>query len=162
LTRKDFKGAIREYEAAIANDRSLAPAYGAVGRALVRAGRAEDVFKPMEAAIRLSPRDPAMNLWFFSICHAHSHLAQDEAAIEWCNKSVALGPFWVAYVDLASAYAWLGREREAHEAVAKLLELKPGYTVSRWANESWSDNPKFMTEYQRITDGLRKAGLAES
>ena len=56
LTKKDFEGAIREYEAAIANDPSLAPAYGAVGRALVRAGRAEDVFKPMEAAIRLSPR----------------------------------------------------------------------------------------------------------
>ena len=103
-----------------------------------------------------------MNLWLFSICHAYSHLAQDEKALEWCNKSVALGPFWVAYVDLASAYAWLGRERKAHEAVAKLLELKPGYTVSRWASESWSDNPKFMAEYQRITDGLRKAGLSES
>jgi adenylate cyclase len=162
LTKKDFEGAIREYEAAIANDPSLAPAYGAVGRALVRAGRAEDVFEPMEAAIRLSPRDPAMNLWLFSICHAYSHLAQDEKAIEWCNKSVALGPFWVAYVDLASAYAWLGREREAHEAVAKLLELKPGYTVSRWAGESWSDNPKFMVEYRRITEGLRKAGLPET
>jgi adenylate cyclase len=162
LTQKDFEGAIREYDAAIANDRSLAPAYGAIGRALVRAGRAGDVFEPMETAIRLSPRDPAMNLWFFSICHAHSHLAQDEAAIEWCNKAVALGPFWVAYVDLASAYAWMGREREAHEAVTKLLELMPGYTVNRWANESWSDNPTFMAEYQRITEGLRKAGLPES
>jgi adenylate cyclase len=162
VTRKDFEGAIREYEAATTNDRSLAPAYGAIGRALVRAGRAEDAFKPLETAIRLSPRDPAMNLWLFSICHAHSHLAQDEATIEWCNRAVALGPYWVAYVDLASAYAWMGREQEAHEVVTKLHELMPGYTVDRWAHESWSDNPTFMAQYQRIVEGLRKAGLPET
>ena len=55
LTRKDFEGAIREYDAAIANDRSLAPAYGAIGRLWCAPAAPQDVFKPMEAAIRLMP-----------------------------------------------------------------------------------------------------------
>ena len=53
----------------------------------------------------------------------------------------------------------MGREREAHEAVTRLRELMPGYTVDRWEHESWSDNPTFMRQYRRIVEGLRKAGL---
>ena len=41
----------------------------------------------------------------------------------------------------------------------ELLKLMPGYTVQKWANADWSDNPIFLSEYQRIVDGLRKAGL---
>jgi len=162
VTRKQFDAAIDEYRAAIAANPSLAPAYGAIGRALTRAGRAAEALEPLDKAIQLSPHDPALNIWYFSVCHAHSHLAQDEAAIEWCNKAVALGPYWVAYVDLASAYAWSGRMAEAKAAVANLLSLKPGYTVARWANEGWSDNPVFLQEYQRLIEGLRKAGLPEA
>jgi adenylate cyclase len=160
-TRKEFEPAIGEYEAAIASNRDLAPAYAATGRALVRAGRAEEALAPLETAIRLSPRDPLLNIWYFYIGHVHTHLAHDDDAIEWCRRSVALAPYWVAYVDLASAYAWTGRDAEARAAVAKLLEMKPGYTIERWEHEGWSDNPTFLAQYDRITQGLRKAGLPE-
>lgn len=157
MARKDFDPAIAEYQAAIASNRDLAPAYGNIGRALVRAGRAEEAFAPLETALRLSPRDPLLSLWYFGICHAHTHLAQDEAAIAWCSRS----SYWVAYVDLASAYAWTGRMNEAHAAVAELRRVMPGYTVERWQHEGWSDNPVFLAQYQRIVEGLRKAGLPE-
>jgi adenylate cyclase len=62
---------------------------------------------------------------------------------------------------LASAYAWTGRTGEAHAAVAELLKLMPHYTVDRWANEKFSDNPTFLAQYRRIIEGLRKAGLPE-
>ncbi|MEK0083129.1 adenylate/guanylate cyclase domain-containing protein [Benzoatithermus flavus] len=157
MARKDFDPAIAEYQAAIASNRDLAPAYGNIGRALVRAGRAEEAFAPLETALRLSPRDPLLSLWYFGICHAHTHLAQDEAAIAWCSRS----NYWVAYVDLASAYAWTGRMDEARAAVAELRRVMPGYTVERWQHEGWSDNPVFLAQYQRIVEGLRKAGLPE-
>ena len=67
----------------------------------------------------------------------------------------------MAYVDLASAYAWTGKADESHAAVAELLKLKPNYTVDAWAHERLSDNPVFLAEYQRIIEGLRKAGLPE-
>ena len=158
---KDFEFAIGEYEAAIAINPSLAPAYAQLGHAKIRAGRAEEAFVPLQTAIRLSPRDPLLNIWYFIICHANTHLGRDDAAIEWCRRSVAIGPFWISYVDLASAYAWTGRKDEAQAAVAELLKLMPNYTVDRWAHEGWSSNPVFLAQYQRIIEGLRKAGLPE-
>ena len=158
---KDFKSAIGEYEAAIAINPSLAPAYAQLGHAKIRAGRAEEAFVPLQTAIHLSPRDPLLNIWYFIICHAYTHLGRDDAAIEWCRRSVAIGPFWISYVDLASAYAWTGRKDEAQAAVAELLKLMPNYTVDRWAHEGWSSSPVFLAQYQRIIEGLRKAGLPE-
>jgi tetratricopeptide (TPR) repeat protein len=159
--QKAFEPAIVEYEVAISINPSLAPAYQALGNAKIRAGRSEEAFVPLETAIRLSPRDPLLNLWYFNVCHAHTHLAQDDAAIEWCRRSVAAGPFWLAYVDLASAYAWTGQDAEARAAVAELRKLMPNYTVDRWRHEGFSDNPIFLRQYERIAEGLRKAGLPE-
>jgi len=157
----DFEAAIREFEAAIAINRSLAPAYASLGNAKIRAGRAEEAFGPLQTALRLSPHDPLLNIWYFNICHAYSHLAQYDAAIEWCRRSVAVSPFWIAYVDLASAYAWTGQKAEARAAVAELLKMMPNYTVDQWAHTRFSNNPVFLSQYQRITEGLRKAGLPE-
>ena len=109
----------------------------------------------------MSPRDPLLNNWYFNICHAYAHLGQDDAAIEWCRRSVAVSPFWISYVDLASAYAWTGRTAEAKAAVIELRKLMPSYTVDRWINAGFSDNPVFLSQYQRIVEGLRKAGLPE-
>ena len=157
----DFAGAIGEYEAAIFINPSLAPAYASLGSAKIRAGRAEEAFAPLQTAVQLSPRDPMLNTWYFNICHAYTHLSQDDAAIDWCRRSVALSPFWIAYVDLASAYAWTGRNAEAQLAVTELRKLMPNYTVDRWAHARFSDNPVFLAQYQRIIEGLRKAGLPE-
>jgi adenylate cyclase len=76
------EGAIREYESAILINPSLAPAYAALGNAKIRAGRAEEAFAPLQTAVRLSPRDPLLNIWYFNIGHAYMHLGQDAAAIE--------------------------------------------------------------------------------
>ncbi len=58
----------------------------------------------VEKAIRLSPRDPELYVWYFVLCHANTHLARDAQATDWCLKSIATGKtFWFAYVDLASA-----------------------------------------------------------
>ena len=158
---EDFEAAIGEFKAAIAINRSLAPAYASLGNAKIRAGRAEEAFGPLQTAIRLSPHDPLLNIWYFNICHAYSHLAQYDAAIEWCRRSVAVSPFWIAYVDLASAYAWTGQKVEARAAVAELLKMMPNYTVDQWAHTRFSNNQVFLSQYQRITEGLRKAGLPE-
>jgi adenylate cyclase len=159
--RKQFEQSIAEYETAINLDRNLANAYAASGLTKLLAGRAEQLFAPVETAIRLSPRDPLLNYWLYWICHAHTHLGHDDEAIDWCNKSIATNPLWYAYVDLISAYGWKGQKDNARAAIADLNRLMPNYTVKKWANEGFSDNPVFVAEYQRIVEGLRKAGLPE-
>jgi adenylate cyclase len=159
-----FDAALATYDRAIALDRNLTSAHVGRARSLIAAGRSADAVAPVERAIRLSPRDPELYLWYYVICHAHTHLARDAATIEWCLKSVATGKiFWHAWVDLASAYAWHGQTAEAEAAVAEILKLRPGLTVQQMAEEAfaYSDNATFRKEYQRIVEGVRKAGLPE-
>jgi adenylate cyclase len=159
-----FDAALATYDRAIALDRNHAVAYVGRARNLILIGRAAEALAPVEQAIRLSPRDPELYVWYFVLCHAHTHLARDTSAIEWCNKSIATGKtFYFAYVDLASAYAWRGQKAEAAAAVAELLKLRPGFTVQSLELEGSgaSDNPAFRREYQRIVEGARRAGLPQ-
>jgi len=160
---RNLDAAVGEYVAAIAINPSLAPAHGALGATKIRVGRSAEAFGPLQMAIQLSPRDPLLNTWYFYVGHAHTHLGQYDEAIDWCSRSIAVKPFWIAYADLAAANALTGHEREAHAAVAELRRLRPNYTVALWLQDgsAWSDNVVFFAEFQRIAEGLRKAGLPE-
>jgi len=160
---RNVEVAVSAYEAAIALNPSLAPAHGALGAAKIRVGRSAEAFAPLQMAIKLSPRDPLLNIWYFYIGHAYTHLGQFDPAIEWCRQSISVKPFWIAYADLAASYEWTGRQSEAQGAVAELRRMRPDYTVARWLEDGngWSDNTVFLTEFQRIGEGLRKAGLPE-
>jgi adenylate cyclase len=160
---RNLDAAVGEYVAAIAINPSLAPAHGALGATKIRLRRSAEAFAPLQMAIQLSPRDPLLNTWYFYVGHAHTHLGQYDEAIDWCSRSIAMKPFWIAYADLAVANALTGHEREAHAAVAELRRLKPNYTVALWLQDgsAWSDNVVFFAEFQRIAEGLRKAGLPE-
>ncbi len=160
---RNLDAAVGEYVAAIAINPSLAPAHGALGATKIRLGRSAEAFAPLQMAIQLSPRDPLLNTWYFYVGHAHTHLGQYDEAIDWCSRSIAVKPFWIAYADLAAANALTGHEREAHAAVAELRRLRPNYTVALWLQDgsAWSDNVVFFAEFQRIAEGLRKAGLPE-
>jgi adenylate cyclase len=159
-----FDSALATYDRAIALDPNHAAAYVARGRSLIAIGRAAETVAPVEKAIRLSPRDPDLFIWYYVLCHAHTHLARDARAIEWCLKSTATGKsFWGAWTDLASAYAWRGQKAEAAAAIAELLKVRPGFTVEQLAQDGseYSDNPTFHKEFERIVEGARKAGLPE-
>jgi adenylate cyclase len=163
LSRR-FDAALATYDRAIALDPNHAAAYVSRGRALIAIGRAAEAMAPVEKAIRLSPRDPDLFIWYYVLCHAHTHLARDASAIEWCLKSTATGKsFWGGWTDLAASYAWQGQKAEAAAAVAELLKVRPGFTVEALAQDGaqYSDNPTFRKEFERIVEGARKAGLPE-
>ena len=162
--KKQFSDQFAEIDAAIENDKNFAWAYATRGDMLNWAGRAAESIAEDETALRLSPRDPGRNLWQYGICHAYTHLAQWEKAIEWCQKSIATDAgTWFPYVDLAAANAWLGHEAEAKAAIAGLLKVYPGFTVQTFADVAArvTYNPTFAEQIQRILEGLRKAGLPE-
>jgi adenylate cyclase len=154
--------ATREFETAIALDPNNANAHAFIGFLKVYFGRAEDGFAEVETAFRLSPRDPGAPWWQFDLCVLHNHLEQWEQAIPCCEKAIAGIPqAFIPYVELAAAYAWAGRDNEAKETVAQLLKVQPGYTVQTWTGRHMSDDPTYKAQYQRVIEGLRKAGLPE-
>ena len=162
FNKQQWRAAISQAEAALADDPNYADAHANLSFWNLFLGHSEDAFAGIETALRLSPRDPDVSLWQFFTCHLHTHLAQWERAIEWCGKSIASGsqiPY--LFVDLAAANAWAGHDKDAKDAVAQLQKVYPGFTVQTWAGMHWSDDPTFNVQYQRITEGLRKAGLPE-
>ena len=162
FAKHQYGPATAETETAIADDRNNADAHAAGGFFKMFLGHAEDGFAGIETALRLSPRDPGVPFWQFFMCHNHTHLAQWEQAIEWCSRSTAGDPTnFFPLVDLAAANAWAGHDKEAKEAAAQLQKVYPGFTVQTWAGIHWSDDPTFNTQYQRIVEGLRKAGIPE-
>ena len=161
-TKRQWGAAIAQAEAVIALDRNNASAAARASFWKIFLGRSDKGFSGLETALRLSPRDPEAPTWQYWMCHLHAHLAQWEQAIEWCDKSAAGNPqFWLPYVDLAAANAWVGRDKEAKDAAAQLEKVRPGFTVQTWAGVHWTDDPTFNEQYQRIVEGLRKAGVPE-
>ncbi len=162
FNKQQWTAAISQGEVALADDPNYALARAEPSFWNVFLGHAEDSFTGIETALRLSPRDPDMSWWQWFMCHAHTHLAQWEQAIEWRGKSIASGnQSFFPFVDLAAANAWAGHDKEAKEAAAELQKVYPGFTVQTWAGIHWSDDPTFNAQYQRIVEGLRKAGLPE-
>jgi adenylate cyclase len=83
-------------------------------------------------------------------------LGRFDEAIVVLKKSLRQNPSYVAtYHCLASAFAHLGRDAEAHDAAARVLEIDPAFTISAYIARGGLSNAKLFIE------GLRKAGLPE-
>jgi adenylate cyclase len=159
-----WEAGIAEAEKAVGLDRNLATAHAISTYWRLFLGRAAEGFSGLEAAMRLSPRDPVRPIWEQQICHLHVHLAQWSEALEHCRSGIQGAPYvWFAHADLAMANAWLGHDTEAKSATADLLKLKPNLTVKGYAAiaATFSENPVFTQQIARMAEGLRKAGLPE-
>ena len=120
------------------------------------AGLPEEAVRSFERAIRMSPVDPLLHRSFVGMGTALIELRRfDEAIVAGKKAQRQKSSFSPAYCCLASAFAHLGREAEAREAVARLLEFDPAFTISAFIARGGQSNAKLLIE------GLRKAGLPE-
>ena len=79
----------------------------------------------------------------------------DEAIVAGKKAQRQNPSYSAAYWCLASALAHLGRDAEAREAAARVLELDPAFTISARMGRRRQAHAKLEIE------GLRKAGLPE-
>jgi hypothetical protein len=64
---------------------------------------------------------------------------------------------------LGAALAQLGRLDEARSATKAGLALNPTFTVTRF-HATWaamSDDPTYLSQFEPILEGMRKAGVPE-
>ena len=162
--KRQFSDQFAEIDAAIENDHNYAQAYANSWRHADLGRASGGKYRAGRNCAPAQPAGPGRNMWQYGICHAHTHLAQWEQAIEWCQKSIATDAgTWFPYVDLVAASAWLGHDAEAKASIAGLLKVYPGFTVQTFADVAArvTYNPTFAQQIQRIIEGLRKAGLPE-
>ncbi|MEH2508236.1 adenylate cyclase [Bradyrhizobium sp. AZCC 1578] len=120
------------------------------------AGLPEEAVRSFERAMRMSPVDPQSHLPFVGMGNAFIELRRFDEAVVAAKKAQRHNPSYsAAYRCLASAFAHLGRDAEAREAAARVLELDPAFTISAFIARGGQSNAKLQIE------GLRKAGLPE-
>jgi adenylate cyclase len=156
----------QDYDAAVdAADRSLklcpssASAYCESGWVRVFRGENEIALDHFSRALRLSPYDPME--WFFhaGMARAYVQARRYEEAVAASRRSIRSNAGWAAnYRTLAAALAHLGRMSEAHEAIARVLEIDPACTIAMTTKFLGVTDPVIVGPF---IDGLRKAGLPE-
>jgi adenylate cyclase len=120
------------------------------------AGLPEEAIRSFERAVRMSPVDPRLHTTISGIGQALIELRRFDEAIVAEKKALRQNPSYVpTYQCLASAFAHLGRDAEAHDAAARVLEIDPAFTISALIARGGYSNAKLLIE------GLRKAGLPE-
>jgi adenylate cyclase len=149
----DSESALEMADRAVALNPNSFDAWSARGWVCRAAGLPQEAVRSFERGIRMSPIDPAM---FAGMGMALVELRRFDEAIVAGRKAQRHNPSHpLAYLCLASAFAHLGRDAEAREAAARLLEVNPAVTISGWI--AWGG----QSNAQLVTEGLRKAGLPE-
>ena len=161
LTGRAQRG-IDELERALAIDPNMAIARATMGLAQIFVGRAENTEAHVLEALRLSPRDPSVWLWFQQAGLAKAFLGDFAQGLPWNKKSIEANRNnpW-AFFYLAACLAHLGRLDEARQEVKAGLAVNPKFTIARCRAGFESDNAVFLAQRERMIEGLRKAGVPE-
>jgi len=156
--------AIPEYEAAIALDRSRAPAYAHIGWCKFLTGSVDGVIPYFEQAVRLSPHEPGIAPWYGRlgvIQLLQSHVDEAIASLEHARSENARLPFVHAW--LAAAYALKGDEQRARAELAEAQHLNEAYgSLATVKKSNWFAKPEIRARAEATYFlGLRKAGMPE-
>ena len=157
--RQDFDAAARCYDAALVENphESLALLLRGTMHAFLAQGGA--AFAETQQALALSPLDP---LRYFYLSLAASAAVADgryDAAIDLAQTSLALNRVHLStYRALAMAQSLAGHLPEAASTISRLLQLDPGFTVTRFL-ERFPGRERAPDFTHRLADALGRAGL---
>ena len=128
-------------------------------------GSIEEAIPAQERAIRLSPRDPEIWLYYYWIGQTHLLQSCVDDAIFWFEKARSANPEHpLPHAYLASTYALKGEaERAAAEfAGAQRLSNNHYPTIASLKAGRYFGVPKIRALYEAtFFVGLRKAGMPE-
>ncbi len=161
-----YEEAIPEYETVIASDPNAILAIAALGHCKLATGPLEESIALMERAIRLSPRDALIGVWYYAIGRAHLLQSRTDEAILWLEKARRANPQQaLTHAFLASAYALKNAtERAGAElAEARRLSIDDRFASIARLKAYWSFAVPEIRALHEATffAGLRKAGMPE-
>jgi adenylate cyclase len=127
-------------------------------------GRPDEALTLVDQGLSLQPPDAGATAYLIgSRCRAYVALGRHEDAIAACEKEASLADSWVPHAYLAAAYAQLGSDAKAKAEKAKLLALRPDFSVADFKAFRFSDVPAYLQQTEtHLFAGLRKAGVKEN
>jgi adenylate cyclase len=164
--QRRYAEAIPEYETMLASNRNWVYGFFALGQCKLFTGSIEETIPLVEQAIRLSPRDPQLGVWYFSIGQVHLLQSRTDEAIVWLEKARNAAPAHsIIRAGLASAYALNGETERAAAELAEARRLSPDdryWSMARLQAVATYRVPKIRALFEAtFFAGLRKAGVPE-
>ena len=132
-------------------------------------GAPEEAIPLLEKAIRLSPRDPYLFLWYARLGAVHFFQGRLDEAILWLDKSRrANPPFPMSHSLLSAAYGLKGDQARAAAERTETVEALRARNDNRFGtiakvrkNADWNTPVLHDRFEQYFIAGLRKAGMPE-
>jgi adenylate cyclase len=166
--QRRYAEAIPEYETVLAFDRNRVYGFFALGQCKLFTGSMEETIPLVEQAIRLSPRDTELGVWYQQIGDVHLLQSRTDEAITWLEKARNNTPEHPKIrADLAAAYALGGETDLAAAELAEARRLSPDDRYTSIARSKAARNfevliPKIRALFEATYFvGLRKAGMPE-
>jgi adenylate cyclase len=157
LWARQHDAAIREIETAISLNPNYAEAQNELGLILHYAGRSEEALPHFNRAMALNPYFPGH--WLHFSAQAAYQLGRYEAAVDILKRRIIRNPDTDASrVLLAASYGQMGLVEEARSAWREVFRVNPAYSLEHRRKVLPYKNPE---DFERIVEGLRKAGLPE-
>ena len=155
--RRDIDRAQSEIDIALSLNPNMAMAYNIQGGIRIYLGRPDEAIPLIERAMRL---DPATNQQFLHFLGMANLLAgKYETAAAALRERIRLVPNTdFSRSLLASALGYLGQTDEARRVWQELKEINPKYSFQEHLGRLPFRNEE---EAQRITEGLKKAGVLD-
>jgi adenylate cyclase len=153
-----------ELEQAITLDRNSAGAYFQLGATLVFAGQPQAAIAPIEKAIRLSPYDPAIGVYYTELGICRLFLGDVEKSVDLLRKAVAAKPeLFFTHLWLAGALGVAGRIDEAKAEIARSIRINPAFSslAKIRALRPYGNSQYWALFDKTIATGLRRAGFPE-
>jgi adenylate cyclase len=149
--------AIREANRALALDPNYPGVHGILGQALLYSGRSEEALGCFDRALALDPFFPDAYLQFQA--QAVYQLGRYPEAAALLKRRILRNPDTdTSRVWLAAAYGQMGQFEEAREAWREARRINPAYSLEHRRKVLPYRNPE---DFEKVIDGLRRAGLPE-
>lgn len=123
-------------------------------------GRFDDALAGFLQAERYDTPEVSRWTWLLGAGWANLLLGRDEQAVAFLSRSIAITPgSGRPYLLLATAYQRLGRPREAREALAKTMEMRPGSNARNVALPTRNASDTFLAANNAVLRTLIAIGL---
>jgi tetratricopeptide (TPR) repeat protein len=165
--RGRFTEAVAATRMVIARNPGEPTAYRELGLSKLYLGETEEAVEWFRRADRIAPSDLVRWTWLQGLGRALIQLGHDMEAVDALRLAMDSNPGFVrGRAFLASAEALAGNTDLARQLMGEYLQADPGMTIRRFAAERSSVpvdtvNANYLRESERISEGLRRAGMPE-
>jgi TolB-like protein/Flp pilus assembly protein TadD len=156
-TQRAYDLGIQENRRAATLNPSAPGAYHGLACLLSFTGTWAEAISPLHKLLRLDPQYRFAGSALADISLAHLLLRELETAREFAQKAIEAQPKFVrSYQRLACCLGHMGREQQARETVATLLQRQPDFSLA-YVDATYPF--KIAADREFFLEGLRKAGL---